>query len=77
MGYIIKVMRCDKYKKKASIGALLFLIYNFLRVFELYNYIDFFLFVMITTIIGIIALVLIVPYIRCLQRCNKPFDKIQ
>ena len=70
-------MTCDKYKKKAIIGALLFLIYNFLgRVFELYNYINFFLFVIITTIVGIIALILIMPYIRCLQKINKPFDKI-
>jgi len=62
-------MTCDKYKKKAIIGALLFLVYNFLgRVFELYNYIDFFLFAIINTIVGMIALILIMPYIRCLQK---------
>ncbi len=68
-------MDCDKHKKRALIGLILFSYFIIGRIIDFSLYLSFFIDIFISLIIFILGLYLMLPYARCLgdfNNRNKP-----
>jgi len=61
---------CKKYKTKAVLGGVIFSFFLWERIFNFIDTDNFLILSIISLVIGIIALYLSLPYIRCLQDYN-------
>lgn len=70
---------CDKYKKKAYIGFLLFVLLLSFRVINFEKYFELTTIIISILVLGIFGLYLSMPYIQCINDYNNrhkpPFEK--
>lgn len=68
-------MNCKKYKKKLIIGLCLLLYFIIIRTIDMKILIGESFSIILTIIIGVVCLILILPYVKCIgdyNNINKP-----